>query len=61
MSTLTITVSTKAMDGTQLDTEELTLDVDSLRTVPNPRQMLVAHFLEMTREVVAEVDPSINI
>ncbi len=55
MTTIEVTVVVK--DGRKKYTETKVFNVDDLRTTPNPRQAMVAHFLYMAREVLTNVRP----
>jgi hypothetical protein len=57
----TLKVIVIANDGTNQHAQELEWDLEALRHLPNPRQALVAGFLSNARQVVDQVDPSINI
>lgn len=56
----TFTITVTSTDGSNQYVETRTFDIDSeLRKTPNLRQALCSHFISMTKESLAEVDPSI--
>jgi len=57
----TLKIAAVSQDGSNQHVHELHFDLDSFRSMPNPRQALVAHFLILVRAAIADVDPSITI
>lgn len=59
MQTFKITVQSN--DGSNLFETPMEFPIEQLRATPNPRQALCSHFLYMTQEVLAEVDPKLSL
>lgn len=59
MTTIEVTVVVK--DGRKKYTETKVFDITMLRTTPNPRQAMVAHFLFMARELMTNIRPHFTI
>lgn len=56
-----LVIRVMAQEGSIQHVQEKEITFDDLRKIPNPRQALVAHFLYMTREVIADADPSVRV
>ena len=54
-------IKVMCQEGSNQHVLEQEFPIEQLRDTPNPRQSLVAHFLYMAREVIAEIDPQLKV
>ena len=54
-------IKVMCQEGSNQHVLEREFTLEELEHTPNPRQALVAHFLHMAREVIAEVDPQLKV
>ena len=54
-------IKVMCQEGSNQHMLEQEFTLENIANTPNPRQALVAHFLDMTREVIAKVDPQLKV